>query len=213
MRYAQGGGLTAERRRFRERIRYDVGERSARGEKNAVIAKDLRVSERSVERWRRSWREGGRQALSPTGPAKRPKVDDRDFVILEPLLRCGARAQGWPDERWTLSRMRLLIADQLGVLLSVRGVWELLRRHGWSCQRPARRAVERDDAAVEGWVKETWPRAKPLRRRSGHGWSSRTKPPSRRRRTAHAPGCPKGAHRRCGLTGPGQRCGRRHPRR
>ncbi|MEU5145415.1 helix-turn-helix domain-containing protein [Streptomyces sp. NPDC021139] len=32
-----------------------------RGEKNTAIAIELRVSVRSVERWRRSWREGGRQ--------------------------------------------------------------------------------------------------------------------------------------------------------
>uniref|UniRef100_UPI003570AC2B helix-turn-helix domain-containing protein n=1 Tax=Streptomyces alanosinicus TaxID=68171 RepID=UPI003570AC2B len=54
LRYAQGGGPTAERRRFRERIRHEAGERFARGERTAVIAKDLRVSERSVERWRRA---------------------------------------------------------------------------------------------------------------------------------------------------------------
>ncbi|GGU41258.1 hypothetical protein GCM10010289_72700 [Streptomyces violascens] len=46
MRYAQGGGLTAERQRFREGIRRKAGERFARGERTAVIAKDLRVSER-----------------------------------------------------------------------------------------------------------------------------------------------------------------------
>lgn len=132
-----------------------------RGEKNTVIAKELRVSVRSVERWRRSWREGGRQALRPSGPAKRPKVDDQDFAVLERLLLAGAMAQGWADERWTLARVRLLVADQLSVSLSIHGVWELLRRHGWSCQQPTRRAIERDDAAVAGWLKETWPRAKP----------------------------------------------------
>ncbi|MFF7176774.1 helix-turn-helix domain-containing protein [Streptomyces pseudovenezuelae] len=72
MRYAQGGGLTAERRRLRERIRYEAGERFGRGERNALIAKDLRVSERSVERWRRAWREGGMAALASTGPPKLP---------------------------------------------------------------------------------------------------------------------------------------------
>ncbi|HKR49420.1 MAG TPA: hypothetical protein VJT72_07535 [Pseudonocardiaceae bacterium] len=36
MRYAQGGGLTAERRRFRERIRYQAGERFAHGERTTV---------------------------------------------------------------------------------------------------------------------------------------------------------------------------------
>ncbi|MCX4993551.1 winged helix-turn-helix domain-containing protein [Streptomyces sp. NBC_00568] len=179
MRYPQGGGLTPQGQSGRERVRMLAAEGFARGEKNTVIAKDLRVSVRSVERWRRSWREGGFQALKASGPAKRPKVDDRDFALLEPLLLAGAVAQGWADERWTLSRVGVLIADRLGVSLSVRGVWELLRRHGWSCQRPVRRAAERDDAAVAAWVKETWPRAKPPRRRSGHGWSSRTKLPSR----------------------------------
>ncbi|MFE6366083.1 winged helix-turn-helix domain-containing protein [Streptomyces sp. NPDC057806] len=179
MRYAQGGGLTPQGQAARDRVRMLAADGFARAEKNTVIAKELRVSLRSVERWRRAWREGGRQALRPSGPAKRPKVGDTQFAFLEPLLLAGAMAQGWADERWTLSRIQLLIADELGVSLSIRGVWELLRRHGWSCQQPARRAIERDEAAVAGWVKETWPRAKPPRRRSGHGWSSRTKPPSR----------------------------------
>ncbi|GHE15741.1 hypothetical protein GCM10010339_91380 [Streptomyces alanosinicus] len=59
MRYAQVGGLTAERRRFRERIRYEAGERFTHGQRTAVIAKELRVSKRSLERRRRAWREGG----------------------------------------------------------------------------------------------------------------------------------------------------------
>jgi putative transposase len=61
MRYPEGGGLTAERRVFREGIRLQAGERFAAGEKTAVIAKDLRVSVRSVERWRRAWRQSARQ--------------------------------------------------------------------------------------------------------------------------------------------------------
>ncbi|MFI5679892.1 helix-turn-helix domain-containing protein [Streptomyces cellulosae] len=40
------------------------GWRFARGDRTSDIAKDLRVSERSVEQWRRNWREGGRSARS-----------------------------------------------------------------------------------------------------------------------------------------------------
>ncbi|MFI9040556.1 winged helix-turn-helix domain-containing protein [Streptomyces sp. NPDC053726] len=29
------------------------------------------------------------------------------------------------------------------------GTWRLLKRHTWSWQRPARRAIERDDEAIE----------------------------------------------------------------
>ncbi|MFD7497202.1 helix-turn-helix domain-containing protein [Streptomyces sp. NPDC059832] len=68
MRYAEGGGLTAERRAFREQVRLEAGRRFAAGEKTAVIAKELRVSERSVERRHRARREGGPQALRSAGP-------------------------------------------------------------------------------------------------------------------------------------------------
>ncbi|MGW5247330.1 IS630 family transposase, partial [Streptomyces sp. NPDC004129] len=37
MRYAQGGGLTAERRAFRERIRLEAAERFAAGVKTAAV--------------------------------------------------------------------------------------------------------------------------------------------------------------------------------
>jgi hypothetical protein len=41
---------------------------------------------------------------------------------------------------------------------------KLLRRHGWSVQVPVRRAIERDDAAIEVWKTEVWPEIKGLRR-------------------------------------------------
>ncbi|MFC8666893.1 transposase [Streptomyces sp. NPDC057199] len=110
MRYAQGGGLTAERRRLRERIRYEAGERFIRGERTTVIAKDLRVSERSVERWRRAWREGRMDALASTGPPKLPKLSDAQFTELEKELALGPAEHGWEGQRWTLVRIRALIA-------------------------------------------------------------------------------------------------------
>jgi hypothetical protein len=33
----------------------------------------------------------------------------------------------------------------------------LLHRIGWSVQVPARRAAERDEAAIAAWREETWP--------------------------------------------------------
>jgi hypothetical protein len=45
-------------------------------------------------------------------------------------------------------------------------VWWLLRyRLGWSPQRPIRQAKERDQAAVQRWVDEDWPRIKANARR------------------------------------------------
>ncbi|MFI0243081.1 winged helix-turn-helix domain-containing protein [Streptomyces sp. NPDC016845] len=159
MRYAQGGGLTAERQRFRERIRLEAGERFARGEKNAMIAKYLRVSVRSVERWRQAWRRGGTAALACAGPPKLPKLSDERFAELEKELVKGPAGHGWEDQRWTLARIRDVIASTFDLEVSPAAVARLMHRHGWSWQSPARRALERDEHAVELWKKDVWPQA------------------------------------------------------
>ncbi|MFB7501562.1 winged helix-turn-helix domain-containing protein [Streptomyces sp. NPDC056161] len=98
---------------------------------------------------------------------------------IEEELGKGPSAHGFDDERWTLAGVRTVIRRRLRLSLSVATVWRLLKRHGWSWQTPARRALERDEHAVEPWKKEVWPRVKVSRRRPGHGLSSRTRPDSR----------------------------------
>jgi transposase len=179
MRYPQGGGLTAERRAFRERLRLRAAERFARGEDNKVIARQLRVSVRSVQRWRKAWTSGGPRALRSKGPASLPLLSDEQFAGLEHELAEGPAAHGWPDQKWTLSRIKTVIGRRFHLSYTVQGVAALLKRHGWSRQVPARRAIERDEQAVTGWVKETWPQVGVPRRRSGPGSSSKTRPASR----------------------------------
>ncbi|MGW7081728.1 Scr1 family TA system antitoxin-like transcriptional regulator [Streptomyces sp. NPDC054866] len=94
----------------RERVTVLAAEGFERGEKNTDIAKELRVSLRSVERWRRAWREKGIAGLHCSGPAKRPKVSEEQFAVLEQELLRGAVSHGWPNERWTLSRVSVLIS-------------------------------------------------------------------------------------------------------
>ena len=158
MRYPQGGGLTAERQAFREHIRLQAAELFAAGHGSAVVARDLRVSVRSVQRWRRTWEQGGERALASKGPVSRPKLSEVLFVVLERELARGPVAHGWPDQTWTLSRIKTLIGRRFHKSMSLSAIAQMLHRHGFSRQVPARRAVERDEEAVSGWVKETWPR-------------------------------------------------------
>ncbi|MDX2939635.1 helix-turn-helix domain-containing protein, partial [Streptomyces ipomoeae] len=101
MRYPQGGGLTAERRAFREHIRMQAAELFALGHDNAAIARQLRVSVRSVQRWHQAWEHGGTPALESRGPASRPKLSEALFAVLEQELAKGPAAHGWPDQTWT----------------------------------------------------------------------------------------------------------------
>ncbi|MEV5090309.1 helix-turn-helix domain-containing protein, partial [Streptomyces griseoincarnatus] len=87
----------------------EAAERFAQGDENSVIAHDLRVSVRSVQRWRRAWSQNGLRALASKGPASLPLLSDELFTVLERELAKGPVAHGWPDQTWTLSRIKTLI--------------------------------------------------------------------------------------------------------
>ncbi|WUA87563.1 winged helix-turn-helix domain-containing protein [Streptomyces pseudovenezuelae] len=179
MRYPQGGGLTAERQAFREHIRLQAAELFAAGQGNAAVARELRVSVRSVQRWRRTWEDGGERALASKGPASRPKLSEALFAVLEQELVKGPVAHGWPDQTWTLARIKTVIGRRFHKSMTLSAIAQMLHRHGFSHQVPARRAVERDQEAVTGWVKVTWPQVETPRRRSGPGSASKTRQASR----------------------------------
>ena len=179
MRYGQGGGLTAEGRRRREQVRLAAVEMFEQRVSSADIAAELRVTERSVRRWRRAWVAGGAAGLASRGPAARCLLDEQQLAALDVALEAGPLAAGWEDQRWTLARVRDLVAGKFRVQYTIPGIWYLLRRRGWTCQMGARRAVERDDGAIEVWKATTWGQIKGRRRPLAAGSSSRTRPASR----------------------------------
>ncbi|MFA3842717.1 transposase [Streptomyces aureus] len=117
------------------------------------IARELRVSEKSVYQWRRTWRTGGREALhsrglSGYGCRLGPHLQDK----LATWLDEGPAAHGWVDDQvWTAARVRTLIGRKFHISYSVCGVTRLLHRMGYSVQMPARPATERDEDAITAW--------------------------------------------------------------
>lgn len=81
---------------------------------------------------------------------------EKAALALARALDAGPAASGWEDQRWTLARIRDLVAARFRVQYTIPGIWYLLRRRGWSAQLGARRAIERDDGAAGVWKKETW---------------------------------------------------------
>jgi transposase len=176
MRYAQRGGYTPAEQHRRERLRLDAAERFARGGTISEIAHDLRVTEGSVRRWHRSWRDGGTQALRSRGPVSREKLSPQQWTRLEAELRKGPLAHGFAgDQRWTLVRIKTLIGKLFHIGYTIEGTSKLMRRHGWSCQVPVRQAMERDEEAVAVWKAEVWPDIKAPRATWAPSSASRTR--------------------------------------
>ena len=176
MRYAQRGGYTPAEQQRRERLRLEAAGRFARGDAISQIAHDLRVTEGSVRRWHRAWRDGGTEALRSKGPVSREKLSPQQWARLEAELRKGPLAHGFAnDQRWTLGRVKTLIGKLFHVGYTIEGTSKLLRRHGWSAQVPVRQAMERDDEAVIIWKAEVWPDIKARRGTWAPSSASRTR--------------------------------------
>ena len=128
----------------------------------AEIARQLGVSHQIVSDWRTVWRQGGRDALRAAGRAgRRPKLSDEQLAQVEAALAKGAEANGYIGDLWTLPRVAEVIERVTGVSYHPGHVWYVLRDQlNWTWQRPARRAVERNDEAIEHWVKKRWPQLK-----------------------------------------------------
>ena len=59
-----------------------------------------------------------------------------------------------------LARVRQVIHREFGVTYHVDHVGRLLHALGFTPQKPRRKARERDEAAIEHWRREDWPRIK-----------------------------------------------------
>jgi len=126
----------------------------------AEVARRCGVSRPTVLRWERQ-RKSVRGAAWKRRPlGRRPKLTPQHKQRLEKALLQGAQAHGFLNELWTLPRVAELIQRQSGVRLHPGHVWRLLGRMGWSIQRPAGKATQRDEAAIARWKKYTWPALK-----------------------------------------------------
>jgi len=158
-------GLTAATEEWRRRRAVELRQK---GWTQQAIGEALGVTDGAVSQWLKAAREGGDQALasgrSRTG--KRPKLTEEQQARLLELLRVGAEELGAVGERWDGKRVAALVRKEFGVSYLATSVPGLLRRLGWSPQKPQVLAQQRDEAAIAQF-KEAWSRTKKGRKRRG----------------------------------------------
>lgn len=93
-------------------------------------------------------------------PGRQPRLSADEKEKLIELLLEGPQAHGYRSDLWTLPRVAEVIERHFGVHYHPAHVWKILHGLGWSCQKPERRAKERDEEEIERWRKEKWPHIK-----------------------------------------------------
>lgn len=151
--------LEQRRRRAIELLKSGLAQRA--------VGRQLGVGSGTVPRWRKAYRRGGDSALKAKPHPGRPaKLSRRAFRRLPEVLKRGALAHGFSTDLWTQKRIATVIRRQFGVRYNFRYVWYLMRKLNWTCQKPRRSPIERNDEATGRWVQQDWPRIKksPARR-------------------------------------------------
>jgi transposase len=122
----------------------------------------------SVMRWRDARRRQGDRVFEVRFSPGRPwKLGEKERKRLVRLLLKGPLAQGYRTNLWTTARIAELIRREFGVEYHRDHIGRLMHGLGWSVQKPERRALERDEEAIERWKHKDWPRIKKTLR----GWA------------------------------------------
>jgi transposase len=146
-----------------ERRREAVRQVIERKRPQAEVARAIGVHPATLCGWVRLYRDGGGAAALRVKrpPGRPPGLDEAQVAdVVECVVVRGAKGCGFDTDLWTLPRIARLIERRHGVRYDVDHLSRLVRSWGLSWQKPATRPVERDEAAIDRWLKRDWPRVK-----------------------------------------------------
>ena len=120
--------------------------RVAAGESPEFVAAGLGINRRAIYRWLAAYHYGGEDALKAKPiPGAPPKPDAKQLAKLAKIVReKDPRQLQFDYALWTLAMIREVIRRQLRVSLSEVSVGRLMKRLGFTPQRPLYRAWQQD---------------------------------------------------------------------
>ncbi len=131
------------------------------GKTPAQAAQAVGVARQTAYTWKAVLDEGGMDALRAMPTRGRPaRLNEQQLQSLGRALLQKPTEHGFGTELWTLKRVGALIERMYGVKFSQTQIWRLLGGLGFSVQKPERRAIERNEEAVQTWKRKTWPALK-----------------------------------------------------
>lgn len=149
--------LVAMEKHADRRDRYRIALLALRGREKLEIAEVLGVAKSTVEQWAYAYRDGGIAAL-----AGKKRGGSSPKIAGDKSLRLRARLDAGPTEGDKVCTLRgkdvqRIAKDELGVDISLNGVYRTLRRLGYSCLAPRPRHEKQDLEAQKKFKDESAP--------------------------------------------------------
>lgn len=125
-----------------------------------AIAEKLGVKGPTVHEWKVAWKEKGINGLRAGRYGRVSRLSAKQARTVRRNILKGANEFGFSGDFWTLKRLTIGVKRWTGITYEDRSIWHVLNRLGFSCQKPIKRARERDEEAIRTWVTKTWPEVK-----------------------------------------------------
>jgi transposase len=129
------------------------------GQSQVAVARSLDVHSVTVAKWMARHRRDGDAGLTAKPTPGRPRflTPGQDQQVRRWLAQ-KPTAHGFATDLWTARRVAELIRRRLGIAFHPNYLRAWLTQRGYSPQRPARRARQRNEANITHWVANDWPR-------------------------------------------------------
>ena len=139
------------------------------GESPEVVARTFRITSRTIYRWLAQYRRGGWGCLKAKPLAGRPpKLDDKKLKwVYSTVAHKNPLQFQFQFALWTREMVAELIKEKYGIRLAANSVGRLLAQLGITSQKPLHRAIERDEALVQKWLKAEYPKIKKMAKAQG----------------------------------------------
>jgi len=137
------------------------------GESPETVARIIGINRSTIYGWLAQYRRGGWSALKAKPLFGRPpKLDGKKLKwVYDTVTQKNPMQLKFAFALWTREMVAQLIKVKYNISLSVVSVGRLLAQLGITCQRPLHRALERDEALVQQWLKQDYPKIKALAQR------------------------------------------------
>lgn len=147
-------------RKDKEELRIGAVKRVEAGESPESVADGLGVNRRALYRWLEQFHYGGPDALKARPiPGRQPKVGAEQMQRLAQIVhQYNPQQFSFEFALWTLGMIREVIRREFGVRLSEVSVGRLMKRLGFTPQRPLHRAWQQDPQLVDAWREREYPK-------------------------------------------------------
>ena len=145
-----------------EQVRRQAMRLLDRGKSQTEVARILDVLQPTISLWRKRYLEGGWASLRKRKRGRvvgtdRRLTQEQSEEIQKLIVDKMPDQLKMPYALWSRRAVCQLVRDRYGVSYTLQGMGKLLKEWGFTPQRPAKRAIERNDEAVKRWKETEYP--------------------------------------------------------